>query len=851
MFSVSIKSLRAHKRRFFGTFLAVFLGVAFLSGTLVLGDTLKANFDTLFAGVNAGTDAMVRSDRQITADAGRGPSTQERALIDRSLVERIAAVDGVVAVEPSIEGYGQLLGRDGTALGGNGPPRLAGNWIGDPVLNPYRLVAGRAPRAAGEVVINRGAAKQGSLSVGDTTTVQTPEPVRVRIVGIATFGSADGLGQTTYAAFTLADAQRYITKKPGEVSSIAVRAAPDVSQDELVRRIEPLLPAGVEALTGAEATQQMTDDIGAEFLDVFRTLLVVFAGIALLVATFSIYNTFSILVAQRTRESALLRAVGASRGQVLGLVVIEAALVGTLASVTGFVGGLGVAGLLKGLFDSFGFALPASGLVVTAGAALISVVAGIVATLLAGVFPAVKASRVPPLAALREVAFERTDGLARRAVLGLAVGGAGVALVLAAVIGRGDAMLLLAGVGSLLTVVGVVVFGPVVARTAGRIIGAPLPAMRGVSGSLARQNAMRNPRRTAATAAALMVGVGVVTLFTVFAASLKASIDHSVSTSFGGDLVVSTGGFGGGGLSPRLASDVGRLPQVADAVGLGEQAMLVDGTSAAVTVANPAPLGATLDLDVRDGSVTGLTDRELAVSQQVADDHGWRVGSTVPITFADNATVRLTVGAVYGEAGVVGDYLLDRTVWTPHATQQIDSVVLVKLRDGVSLTDGRAAVERVVQVYGGPNVQDREEYAASVAQGVDLMLGIIYVLLTLAIIIALMGIANTLFLSVHERTRELGLLRAVGQTRGQLRSMVRWESVIIAVFGTVGGLGLGLFLGWALVRAASAANLVLFTVPGGRLAVVLAVGAAAGVLAGYRPARRAAKLNVLQAIAAE
>jgi putative ABC transport system permease protein len=352
-----------------------------------------------------------------------------------------------------------------------------------------------------------------------------------------------------------------------------------------------------------------------------------------------------------------------------------------------------------------------------------------------------------------------------------------------------------------------------------------------------------------------MVGVGVVTLFTIFAASLKTSIDNSVSQSFTGDLVVSIGRFGGGGISPQLARDVDQLPQVQTATGLGQGRALVGTGTENVTVADPTQLGKVLDLDVQSGSVQKLGPQQLAVSKRVADDKGWRQGTTVPVTFADGTATDFTVGAVYGARDIAGNYLVPRDTWTPHAVQDIDTSVLIRLRDGVSVADGKQAVQRTVDTYGAPDVQDRAQYASSLSQGVDMMLGIVYVLLGLAILIALMGIANTLSLSVYERTRELGLLRAIGESRRQLRSMIRWESVIIAVFGTVGGLGLGLFLGWALVQAASQGTgdmiAPTFSAPVGQLVVLLVVGAIAGVLAGLRPARRAAKLPVLQAVAAE
>ncbi|MGI8810214.1 MAG: ABC transporter permease [Acidimicrobiales bacterium] len=844
MLNVTLKGLRAHARRLFGTFLAVLLGIAFLCGTLVLGDTLRANFDTLFANANAGTDAIVRSASTIEADGGRGPDLDGRALIASALADRIRTVAGVAAAEPAIEGYGQLIGADGEAVGGNGPPRLAGNWITDPELNPYKLVEGRAPQTTEEVVVNRGAAEAGKLRVGDSTIVQTPEPVRVTVVGIATFGSGDGFGAVTFTAFNLAGAEAHVTKRPGVASSIVVRANPDVNQNELAERLRPLAGDGKEVLTGAQFTAESTDQIGREFLDLFSTFLNVFAGVALLVASFSIYNTFSILVAQRSRESALLRALGAVRAQIVTAVVVEALLIGLVASAAGLLGGVAIAGLLKGLFDSFGFSLPAGGLAFQASTAVICMVVGTGVTLAAGVVPAVKASRVAPVAALREHAAEAVRASRLRAVAGAVVTVVGVAVVLYAVLGGGDSVLALAGVGAVLTMVGVVVFGPVVARPAAAVVGWPVIRLRGVTGALARQNAMRNPRRTSGTAAALMVGVGVVTLFTVLAASIRSSIDDTVSRSFGGDLVVNTGSFGGGGLSPALAPQLAALPEVRTAVGLGQGVAQVDGSGRRVTVADVASLGDVLDLDVREGSLEKLSPTHVAVSS----DAGRAMGATITFRFVDGGTTDFTVGAVYGVDDVAGDYLVSREAWAPHAGQDVDVQVLIRLEAGVGPAAGKAAVTRVTEAAGGASVLDREEYVASVAQGVDMMLGIVYVLLFLAIVIALMGIANTLSLAIHERTRELGLLRAVGQTRRQLRSMVRWESVIIALFGTAGGLGLGVFLGWALVQAASAEGFATFAAPAGQLVVVLVAGAVAGVLAGVGPVRLGAQLDVLRAI---
>ncbi|HZM42202.1 MAG TPA: ABC transporter permease, partial [Acidimicrobiales bacterium] len=374
MLWITLREMRAHTRRLAGTGLAVVLGVAFLTGTLVLGATLRANFDDLLTEVNAGTDVVVRNGTDLEADIARAP-------IDAGLVDRIEAVDGVAAAEGQVSGYGALLGKDGTAIGGNGPPQLAGSWVTDPKLNPYRLAEGRAPRADGEVVVNKGAADAGGLHLGDTTTLLTPEPVPVTIVGLATFGDADGLGGVTFTAFDLASAQEHVLRSPDRVSSVVVRGEDGVDQSELADRIGSVLPAGVEATTGTQVTSEATDDINRDFLNLLTTFLTMFAGIALLVATFSIYNTFSIIVAQRTRQAALLRALGAGRGQVIRSVIFEALLVGIVGSLVGLAVGIGVAGLLKGLFDAAGFALPAGGIAVTGGTVVTGLIVGVLVTL--------------------------------------------------------------------------------------------------------------------------------------------------------------------------------------------------------------------------------------------------------------------------------------------------------------------------------------------------------------------------------------------------------------------------------------------------------------------------------------
>jgi putative ABC transport system permease protein len=841
MTPIAFKTAWARKRRLAGAFLAVFLGVAFLSGTLVLGETLQRNFDGLFADANAGTDAVVRSATEITGDAGF-----ERGPISAETLARVRDVDGVASVSAYVEGYGQLLGTDGTPIGGNGPPRLAASWIDEPALNAYRLVAGRAPRAPDEVVINRGAARSGKLELGDVTTLQIPRPVRVRVVGIATFASADGFGETTYAALPLASAQRLLLGRTDRISSIRVKAAPGTSQEQLAERLGRVLPTGTQAITGAELTRENSDDISGEFLGQLRAFLLVFAGIALLVGAFSIYNTLSILAAQRTRESALLRALGASRRQVLQAQLTESLLIGLLASLAGLAGGVVIATLLKALFSAFGGALPDGGLAFTPGTALVAVMVGVVVTMLAGYVPARRASRVPPIAALREVAAEAPAASPRRALVGAGLTGLGVLAVVLGALGAGTAV---AGAGAVVTLAGMIASGPLAARPVAAVLGAPLARHAGMPGRLARDNARRNPQRTASTAAALMIGVGVVSLFTVVVGSLKSSVQDRVERSFAGDIAITAPGWGGGALDPRLAAQAAALPQIDGAVGLGQGAARIAGASRELTIADPAELGRVVDLEVRAGALGALGEHGLAVSRGLADRNGWHVGDQLPVTFADETHTRFAIAAVFDNGEIAGDVLISRRAWAPHATQDLDSVIFLTVAGGVTPQAAADAVRGVSRAAGNPDVQSRAQYVDASAGGLEALLGIVYVLLLLAIAIALMGIANTLSLSIHERTRELGLLRAVGATRRQVRAMIRGESLIIAAFGTVGGVALGVFLGWGFVRASgdgSALNV--FAAPASQLAIVLVAGAVVGVLAGVRPARRAARLGVLQAI---
>ena len=852
MWSTTIKGIAGHKRRFFSTCVAVVLGVTFLTGTLVLGDTIRGGFDSMFAEANEGTAVVVRSSTRIGGD-----DTGQRGVVDPAVVDTVASVPGVAAVAPEISGPAQIIARDGTAVGGDGPPTLGSSWIDDASLNPYRVVEGRAPEAAApgqpvEVVIDLGAAEKADLTVGATTTVLVPDQVPVTVVGLVGFGDADSMAGTTFTGFTAADAERLLGGGQPGLSEIRVAAAEGVTPEELRRRVVDVLPTGTEALTGEQLSAEQLQSIEDDFLGILRTMLVIFAAVALLVASFSIHNTFAIVAAQRSRESALLRAIGATRAQVLGSVVLEAVLIGLVATAVGLAAGVGLAVGLEALIGAADTGLPTSSLVVAGASIVVPVVVGLGVTLVAALGPALHSSRVSPLAALRSTAVESGRVNRLRALVGVLAAAGGVALIVTGAGGDGDMGRV--GLGSLVTAVAFVLLGPVLARPFGRVVGSPARVLRGVTGQLARENAVRNPRRTAGTATALVIGIGVVAVFTVFGSSLRASIDDEVTRSFGDtDLVVQTSAFAGSGLPPTFVAGVEATDGVADVSALTFGDVRLDGSTETATITDPVALEAVSDLEITGGSLDDLDGDQVAVSATRAKDEGWSVGSSVPVEFADGTTVPATVGAVYTARGALGDLIVPSSLWDAHTLRPTaPQVVLVGLADGADLATVDAAVSELARTAGSPTVETREEYVQSVGEEVDQFLVIIYVLLAVAIVIALLGIANTLTLSIHERTRELGVLRAVGQTRRQLRSMVRWESAIVATFGALAGIGLGSLIGWGLVRAGrDALSLNSFSYPAGQMAVIVVVGAVAGVLAAVRPARRAARLDVLDALAGD
>lgn len=837
--SLSTTMIWARKRRLVGVAVAVLLGVAFLSASMFIGETMRSSFDDAFTAANAGTDVVVRSATSFR-------NGEQRALMDDDVLATVPDAADVRAAFGVIDGSAQILGVDGERIGGGGPPTIGTTWIDDPDLNRWTIVDGRGPRQPDEVVINRAAARQGDLAVGDTTRVLTPDPTEVTIVGIATLVGRDSVGPTTMTAFTLDGARQHLRGGAPGLSSIVVAGDAGIDPAALQAALGNALPDGVQAITGNELTAEQNEALDSDFLGAVRMMLIAFAGISLVVATFTIHNTFSILVAQRTQESALLRAVGASRRQILQSVTVEAAAVGTAASAVGLVAGFGLAAALNAWMNATDFAIGGS-VVIDRTAIVVAFVVGIGASLVACVTPALAASRVPPLAALRDVAVDRSSTSFLRAVVGTVLVAAGVATILTST--SADNALLLTAAGALALVTGAVVVGPVVARPAASVLGAITGLVSGTSGHLARRNAVRNPKRVAASASALMIGTAVVTLFTVLGASMTSTFDDMIDEAFQGDLVISDPAFMPA-IPAAMTAEIATLPEVGRSANVAYGPMRVDGDEQFVAAADGAALGSIVDVKVSAGSLADVTGDSIGISRKYADDHGWRLGSQVPVSFLDGTTVTATVRAVFDDRAVMGDLFVGHDLWSPHSEGLADTLLFVDYADGVTDRAGKAAVAAVTERYSAPDPQTRSEYVDSVSSQINQLLTIVYGLLAIAVIIAVIGIGNTMSLSMHERRRELGLLRAVGQSRRQVRATVRVEAIIVALFGTAGGLGVGTFAAWGVVRAMHHdLEFGSFALPIAPLAVIVALSVVAGVLAAVRPARRAARSDVLAAIA--
>jgi putative ABC transport system permease protein len=859
---VTLRSVWAHKRRLLSTVLAVVLGVTFMTSTFIMSTTIDQSFDDLFSKVVDKVDALAQGP-VLYSDLLNG---DERANLDQSLVAEIAKAPGVEAAEGHVSTDGSLsfnrvLGAGDEPIGNGQASTILENWLGTGALSPYHLTHGAAPARDDEAVLNIAAAEDGHLAVGDRFKIVTQSgPRTYTLVGTFALGAAKSQGGAISVGFTLAEAQR-VAGLEDQVNEVWIQGADGIDQQQLADGVATAIRGQAEVITGTEAAAQLSKDTqdGSSFK--FLSLaLTIFGAIALLVGIFVISNTFSILVAQRTKELALLRALGASRAQVLGSVLLEASLVGAAASVLGLLGGIGLSqGVTAGLRAS-GASLPNSRLVIEPDTIVIALAIGVAVTLLASLLPALRATRVPPLAALRDVAIDRSS-LSR-----FRIGAGALALVVGAVNlsvawrSAGDTSIILqVGIGGGLAVVGFLVIGPVLAGRTVRVLGSPLPRFRGVTGRLATENAARSPKRTSATASAVVVGVALVVFIQVFASSASKSVSTEVNRGFNADFVVNTKQTGlqiAGGIPSSVAGTVSAVPgvDVVSPLGFGSIGIQYpDGKTAThfVTAIDPKAIGQVLTPRMEHGRVEDLDDDGAFVDKYVAQDHDIHLGDRIVVIAPGGATKALQVQGIGDDRNLLGLVTLTRASYQSISPQLVDIQVAGKVKPG---EDVDTVIRRVQHALDGlPSVQvlDREGFIGSIVDQISSYITLIRGLLLLSIITALFGIANTLSLSINERTRELGLLRAVGMDRTDVRSAVRWEALLISVLGALVGISMGIVLSIALVKALGGYGLSSFAFPGGGLAVIFVATTALGTAAAILPARRAVSLSILDAIVTE
>ncbi|HEV2774292.1 MAG TPA: ABC transporter permease [Solirubrobacteraceae bacterium] len=851
MRKVALRGLRARPLRTILTAMSVVLGVAMIAGTYVLTDTINKSFSEVFAQANTGTDVVVVPGK-VDDDFYTDP-----APLDDALLARVGAVDGVTTVAGGIQDDISLRDAAGETIGGDTTFVLAHQ---PKPLDSFQFVTGRPPRTADELALSAKAFAEERLKLGDTVTAVGAEGAqRFRLVGSATFGDVDTVAGFPAAIVTLPTAQA-LAGRPGELDTISIAGEAGVVPARLRASVAAALGGErVEVRTGDQDAAQQTADLEEDF-GFIRTALLVFGGIALFVGAFVIYNTFTITVAQRTRELALLRTLGAGRRQVLRSVVLEAGLIGLLASLLGLLGGLLLAPGLRGLMKAIGADLPATASVVATRTVVVALVVGVLVTVLASLVPALRATRIAPIIALREgLTAEPRSGRGRIAmatllcVAGVAVLGYGL---FGGASGSGAAATL--GAGAVAVFLGVALFSPQLVRPLAWVIGAPMQRWAGVSGRLARENATRNPARTAVTAAALMIGVALVAFVSIFAAGLRGSIDGAVDRAFSGDLSVVHKSFGS--TPPALADAVSRVSGVAAVSSLrfSEAKVVGEKETTSVSGIDPATLAQTYRLKWKQGS-----DATLATlgSDGVLVDSGY-AGKTKPaigdrlemLTPAGRRvtyTVRglLDEGSEFGLLG--GGLVVSNARMAADFNERSDEFVFMDFTEGASAATTRASVDRLIATrFPDHETQDREEVKEEQAGQINQLLYLIYALLALSVIVSLFGIVNTLALSIFERTRELGLLRAVGTSRRQVKRIVRLEAVITSLIGASLGLVLGVLFALAISRPLEEEGFRL-TFPLTTLVLLMVAAAAAGVVASLWPARRAARLDVLQALAYE
>ncbi len=843
MLKVSLRNLLVNKLRLLLTIAAVTVGVTFVSGTFVLSDTMVKAFDELYSGLTSGTDVVVKSKAAYDADIAT-TGGQVRPL-DEATVATVRGVPGVDVAEGSVFGYALVLDRQGDPIQPGGAPTIGTSLPQDRRLaGEASLREGRTPSGAHEVALDARTVAKAGYRLGDPVGVVLPESRRTfTLVGVIGFGENDSLLGATLAGFDLPTAQRLLGKE-GVVDEVDALADDDVGARELRDRVAEVLPDEVDVLTGeqvaADGTQAVRDSLG-----IFTTVLLVFAGVSVVVGSFVIWNTFNVLVAQRRREVALLRAVGATRRQILGGVLSEAVAIGLVSGAVGVVSGIGLAAGIREMLDLIGVEIPTTTPALAPRTVVIGLAVGLLVTMVAAVAPAWGAARVAPMEALRNV-VPASGGISdRRRAVGVVVTGVGLAgLVVTAVVGNQRWATLFATVT---TFVGLMIVGPALARATARLAE---HGRRGGGWRLAARNIARSSRRSAATALALTIGLTVVAAVAVTAASLRESVEEAVAGGNRSDLILEPAG-AGLGLSPSVADLLRRRDDVADVVEVRETAAQVNGDSALVTAVNPLGLDHVIDLGIETGSLDSFAPGRILVSTVAADDLGVRPGDRVTVTFPETGDTTLQVAGTFSKGSLINaSYVMSMLDFSTNVTASLDGAVLITT-PGTPPAEAKTAIEEALIDYPNVTVNDPDDITRNAQDSVNQLLGIVTAMLLLAVIVAILGIVNTLVLSVVERTHELGVLRAVGGTRRQLRTVVRRESLLMALLGAITGVALGAVSGIALSRALVEEGITSVDVPVLTLGFYLVIAAGVGVLAALGPARRASRVDVLRAVTTE
>ncbi len=847
MTGLAVKSLWARRVRALGTTFAVVIGVAFVAGSYILTDTIFAAFDEIFNESLKGTSVVVTAKNPVKQENNEVPT------ISASLLPKVQRTAGVKLAAGSIFTPGGFFDAKGDAIGTKFAPKFISSNLPNG-LESLTYVEGHAPRGPTETSIDAAAAESSGLKLGEQMRIVGQASAKsYRLVGITKLGGNASFGGASIAKLTLPEAQ-LVTHKRGRFDQISVAAKDGVSAAALKRRIERVMPGSARVETAKESADRGSEEI-QESLGFLRTILLVFGFVAVFVGAFLIFNTFSITVAQRVTEFGLLRTLGASRPQILISVLIEALAIGLLGALIGIGGGYVMALLLNALLQAFGIDLPTTSLVMESRTVVVALLVGVVVTAVSSMVPALRSTRVPPIAALR--AYAPPSSRRRRLVylaVALLLGLAGLVMVLAGLFGSGGAGARagLMGAGAVVIVLAVSLFSPRLVPPLAAVAGWPLERIRRLTGRLARENSQRNPSRTAVTAAALMIGLALVTFVTVFAAGLKSSVAQVIDENFEGGLVVqNTDGFSS--IPAGAATLARKVPGVSHVATIRatEAKLLGAGSKAKITAASP-DIGDAVSIDWKKGgpaTVRNLGAGEAVVLDSFASDHGLEVGDSFRLLSQTGAKPAFRVAGVFdSKAGVFGSVVITQAVMTRAFDQTQDTVDFVIVEPGASAAEVQAALTSGAEhAFPTAEVLNQQELKETREEQVDQLVNLFYALLLLAVVISLFGIANTLALSIHERTRELGMLRAIGMSRRQVRTMIRYEAVITALIGAILGMVLGVIFA-ALISQPLKDEGFTLSYPIGSLIVLLVLAALAGVLAAIAPARRASRLDVLDSL---